>query len=313
MNKREENDFVRQTLRQAMPDDLPATVAQRMQNRLAAFRRRFDTESPTPGFPQFQITHWIGGLTMRKRIGIALGGAGVVAVLGFLLLWGGIAANPVSAMERMAENIRKAKSFSAKVVFESQVTPQPDKPPVKLKMTGDIYWLAHKASRVDMTGLAPNVNGKDFKQGVVTKIDLLHESGESLEFIIDHNAKTLQKVTIPKSVPGVEMVVKLGDFSGQADRDLGIKEINGRKSRGFEINMKELMRIPPGVSEKSMAEIWIDSESSLPVFVQFNIEEGRMKNTMRFQDFRWNIDLDPKLFDTTLPKGYTDVTSAELR
>ncbi|KKM15865.1 hypothetical protein LCGC14_1691780, partial [marine sediment metagenome] len=108
-------------------------------------------------------------------------------------------------------------------------------------------------------------------------------------------------------------VVKLGDFSGQADRDLGIKEINGRKSRGFEINMKELMRIPPGVSEKSMAEIWIDSESSLPVFVQFNIEEGRMKNTMRFQDFRWNIDLDPKLFDTTLPKGYTDVTSAELR
>ncbi len=248
---------------------------------------------------------------MRQRIGIALSGVGVAAVLGLLLLFGGVATEPASAMEQMAENIRKAKSFRAVMIFESQITPQPDKPPVKLKMTGDIYWLAHEASRVDMTGRAPNVNGKDFKQGAVTKIDLLDESGESLEFIIDHNAKTVQKVKIPKSIPGVEMVVKLGDFSGQADRDLGTKEINGKKSRGFEIAMKKLMRVPPG-AEQSMAEIWIDPESNLPVFVQFKMKEGRegrKKSTMRFQDFRWNIDLDPKLFDTTLPKGYTEVKS----
>ncbi len=251
---------------------------------------------------------------MRQRIGIAVSGVGVAAVLGFLLLWGAIDARPVSAMEQMAENIRKAKSFRAKMVFESQITPQPDKPPVKLKMTGDIYWLAHEASRVDMTGLAPNANGKDFKQGAVTKIDLLDESGESLEFIIDHNAKTVQKVAIPKSIPGAEWVAKLGEFSGQADRDLGTKEINGKKSRGFEIEMKKLL--PPrrvDIPGKHVAEIWIDSESNLPVLVQFKMKEGRegrLEQTIRIQDFHWNIDLDPKLFDTTLPKGYTDVTSS---
>ena len=31
----------------------------------------------------------------------------------------------------------------------------------------------------------------------------------------------------------------------------------------------------------------------------------------RLQNFRWNIDLDPQLFDTAVPKGYTDVTSKE--
>ena len=149
--------------------------------------------------------------------------------------------------------------------------------------------------------------GTQTMKAAVTKIDLLRES---LEFIIDHKAKTLQKVAIPQSVPGVEIVAKLGEFSGQADRHLGTKEINGKKSHGFVINMKKLLRILPGVSGKHMAEIWIDSESNLPVLVVFKMTYDRSEQIMRFQDFRWNIDLDPELFDTTLPKGYTNVTSS---
>jgi hypothetical protein len=30
------------------------------------------------------------------------------------------------------------------------------------------------------------------------------------------------------------------------------------------------------------------------------------------RDFRWNVDFDPKLFDTTPPAGYKDVTPVEL-
>ena len=50
MNEPEENDFIRQTLRQVMPDDLPPTVAERMQNQLATFRRKLDAEPATPRF-----------------------------------------------------------------------------------------------------------------------------------------------------------------------------------------------------------------------------------------------------------------------
>ena len=49
MNGTEENDDVRQTLRQAMPDDLPTAVAERLEKRLAAFGERFNVKSPVSG------------------------------------------------------------------------------------------------------------------------------------------------------------------------------------------------------------------------------------------------------------------------
>ena len=50
MKPTEENDIIRQTLQQAMPDDLPPALEQRMQNRFAAFRQHADAKSPAPGF-----------------------------------------------------------------------------------------------------------------------------------------------------------------------------------------------------------------------------------------------------------------------
>jgi hypothetical protein len=40
MNEAEENDFVRQALGEAMPDDLPEAVEQRMEYQLTAFARK---------------------------------------------------------------------------------------------------------------------------------------------------------------------------------------------------------------------------------------------------------------------------------
>jgi hypothetical protein len=54
MKPTDENDAIRQTLQQAMPDDLPPTVEQRMTNQLAAFRRHADAKSPTPGVPSIR-------------------------------------------------------------------------------------------------------------------------------------------------------------------------------------------------------------------------------------------------------------------
>jgi outer membrane lipoprotein-sorting protein len=238
---------------------------------------------------------------------MALSGVGITAVLAILLLWLGSVATPLSAMEQMAEKIRQAKSFIAVMTAEGQLTPETGKPPVKHKVTATIYWLAPGSSRVDFQGSAPDANGGPSAEADVTKIDL---PGESQEIIIDHNAKTFYKVELPKEVPGAEIVAKLGEFSGQADRELGTKEINGKKSRGFEIDMKKLFRRPDGVgvTGQRMAEIWIDTESSLPVLVQFKMTKDRSEETIWIRDFHWNIHLDPKLFDTTPPKGYTDDT-----
>jgi outer membrane lipoprotein-sorting protein len=292
-----------------MPDDLPPAVASRMLERFTAVRRQLDGTPSASVLTRFRIAQRIGGLTMRQRIGIALSGIGVLAVLGLLMLFGSIAAKPVSAMDQMAKNVREAVSFRAVMTAEGQSTPKPGEPPAKYSMTGDIYWLAPGSSRVDIKGNAPSVNGKQTLETSFTSIVIPGRPGETIQEIrLDHKAKAARKTELRGSGGSYpEMLRKLGDFSGKADRFLGDKEIDGHKTSGFEIGLKELTGHPdrdfsPG---KHVAEVWIDSESNLPVLVTFKTTNDGSEQTLRFQDFKWNVELDPKLFDPTPPKDYT--------
>jgi outer membrane lipoprotein-sorting protein len=262
--------------------------------------------------PWNRISLWLGGLTMRQRIA-ALGGIGVAAILALLLLWGGIDGKPASAMEKMAESIRKAKSFRVKMIVDVQFAPDPGKPPVRHKMSGTVCWLASGLARSDFGRPAPQATGGSLFEPEVTKIDVL---SKSLEVIIDHKRKTFCKVTLPKEteVFGPGTVVRLGDFSGQADRDLGVKNIDGKKSHGFEIDVKKIF--PGPADAKLMLEVWLDPESNLPLLVEMSFnpsgKQPRVETgTCRLHDFQWNIDLDSQLFDVTPPRGYTDVTLKE--
>jgi hypothetical protein len=97
----------------------------------------------------------------------------------------------------------------------------------------------------------------------------------------------------------------LGRFSGKADRELGTKEIGGKKVRGFQIDMKKM----EPESDSGLAEIWLDIDCNLPVLVRYEgIKHQFSTSTDIITDIQWNIDLDPKLFDTTPPEGYTDAT-----
>ena len=51
MKSTDDNGYVRRVFRQAMPDDLPAVVAERMQTQLAGLRQRFDAEPAISGTP----------------------------------------------------------------------------------------------------------------------------------------------------------------------------------------------------------------------------------------------------------------------
>ena len=111
MNTTEENDDVRQTLRQAMPDDLPPAVAERMQSRLAAFCNRLDAESEKP---RNRISQWIGGFTMRQRIAVLRQCWRAAAVLGFLLLWGGFPRSRLRRWRRWRRAFEKRSRISAR-------------------------------------------------------------------------------------------------------------------------------------------------------------------------------------------------------
>jgi outer membrane lipoprotein-sorting protein len=228
---------------------------------------------------------------------LALGGIGAVAVVAILLLWLGSAAQPVSAMEQMAENIRKAKSFKAIITMEGPFAAEAGKPPITQKTSGTLYWLAPNSTRWDLkNSYIPKSNvGPSFPEEQ-TIIFVGHK-----EIIIDHKEKKFfrqeARTLYRKGLEG-EIVEKLGEFSGQADRELGAKDIGGKKARGFEIDLKKLFKQSDGYGPlRGMAEIWIDTESSLPIIVQFkpNTNEATTENAgiTQIKNFQWNINLDP--------------------
>jgi len=296
MKNTEENDSIRQTLKQAMPDDLPAAVEQRMQNRLTAFRQRFDAKSAKP---RYRISQWIGGFTMRQRIAV-FGGVGATAVLGFLLLWEGLAAKPVSAMERMAEAVRKARSYKCtETVKTSYDFPKPGKPAV-MEAIYTIYRQLPGAARSDLTNLYDSWKGPGPERTEIFPV------GQPMIHIF-HPTKTFRRYPPFRKGPYssvFDRLEDLGQFSSQADRRLGTKEINGKQADGFEIDMKKMHPDARG----SVAEIWLDRATSLPLFVRMQFKGLDTSTTCEDRDIEWNIDLDPKLFDATPPEGYTDDT-----
>jgi hypothetical protein len=82
MKKTEENDRLRQMLRQAMPDDLPQAVEQRLQNRLAVFCQHANVKSPAPSFSS------IRRLRSRRLVGWTTAAVAAAILLAAMLLTG---------------------------------------------------------------------------------------------------------------------------------------------------------------------------------------------------------------------------------
>jgi outer membrane lipoprotein-sorting protein len=308
MNETEENHYVRQMLTHTMPDDLPPAVEQRMRNRLTAFRERFDTESAIPSCLPIGIWNWIEGFTMRQRIA-ALGSVGVASLLGFLLLWAGIDARTVSAMEKMAEAIRHVKSCRCtEIVQEPELRSEflkTGEPPPRMESVFTIYWLAPGSVRDESTTFPQTWKGAPER----TEIRSAGKPG----IIIDHERKTFfrtQPLNEGFGVTGCETLEDLAKFSGKADRELGTKEINGKKARGFQIDRK---KIYAETTTPGTRDIWIDTESNLPVLVRDDMKwPDGSDHSLIIKDIQYNIHLAPRLFDAVPPEGYKDTTEKPL-
>jgi outer membrane lipoprotein-sorting protein len=293
-NGTEKNDSLGQMLRRAMPDDIPAAVEERLRNRLTAFHERFNKDSAIPG--ALQSPKWL----RRKFIAWATAAAGVAAVA-LLLTWMLLPTGSASAMEKMAENILKAKSFKAVITGIRKSPPDRGRPDVK-ETTGILYWRAPGWYRYDLKGSGVEL---PFRSTQGEESISLIKITDKPTLILDHKTKSFFNMGSKTSAdPFPEMIEKLGDFSGQADRDLGTKEVNGKKAHGFEIDIRKLF---PKIPFKGMMEIWLDRESNLPVLVRSHIQTKVSEMTAQIQDFQWNIELHPKLFDITPPEDYSKV------
>jgi len=252
-----------------------------------------------PAKTRNRISHWIGELSMRQRM--AIGGIGAVAVIAILLLWLGSAATPLSAMEKMAENVRKAKSYKCTGIVIMEDFSEPEKPS-NTETIFTLYWIAPGSTRTEVFKTHPKNwegPGPDF-----TQIRPAGKPGIRIHYPSQTYIRyPVSKVNAYSST--LDDLENLGKFFGKADQALGTKEIGGKKADGFMIDMKKMALESRG----GMAEIWIDVESNLPILVRYKyFKHLDSSSTVLVKDIQWNIDLDAKLFDTTPLEGYTDAT-----
>jgi outer membrane lipoprotein-sorting protein len=114
--------------------------------------------------------------------------------------------------------------------------------------------------------------------------------------------------TATRSTLGVEesrgLAAVMGDFAGmtarltggddKAVKAVGGEQIGGRRTKAYEITVKE-----PKVAHPGVWTVWVDPETELPV----RLADSQRALVLDFED--WNKDFDPKLFTLDVPAGYT--------
>lgn len=253
-------------------------------------------------------SHW-------RRWAVAALAAAAVLLLAFVAL----APNRLSAMERIESAVRDVRSFSYRLTNDSEYPPNNDKPPRTRKSNTFTFWRAPPLSEPDQFG---DFRGAQHSASVYhlpagdetpkVTIDLIeiHPSGKP-GIMIDYVAKKyyrvppLHAVDIAGSTP-LLWLRAVREKAGQITRDLGTRLIGGRTVRGYVMAFEDF----DPFKDFGPVEVWIDPETDLPVEFSFEYAKPDPGFTDRYTvtDIQWNAELDPKLFDTTAPAGFLDVT-----
>lgn len=153
-----------------------------------------------------------------------------------------------------------------------------------------------------LPGMPPIPEQRIYGQGDKVRIEMGHVTGvgDAKKLItLDARAKTAETTNTPKQGNGIpavaEAVGKLLAKDG-AD-DLGERFLDGRKTRAYRVKGLDF-----GVG-KADVTYWVDGKRDLPV--RFEIAVGgpvAMTQTIDYLGF--DEELDPKLFDMTIPEGY---------
>lgn len=246
-----------------------------------------------------RMSRWMGGFTMRQRI-VALSGVSAVVLCGLLFFWGAAGMKPLSAMEKMVESVRRAKS--SKITWVIKTTFH--------NIDSDAFQGKNRVEKSTDYWLAPNMFRTDFfdprrsQPGQPSQTNIL--SGEDKPWVsISHWAKSFHRHSRYDKWMKSFAPDMLANLSEEADQDLGTKVVDGRSAWGFMIQWN---KINPEVSKPAMLEIWVDRETNLPISLRSELKTERMTAIQESTKIEWNVDLDPSLFDTTPPEGYRDLT-----
>jgi hypothetical protein len=90
-------------------------------------------------------------------------------------------------------------------------------------------------------------------------------------------------------------------------KKLGRDKIDGIDVEGIEVYDPNLCTASFTV-ESLTAQLWVDIETNLPVLLKAEITGAKgEKAILEAEKFRWNVELDPSIFEPNIPDDYTAV------
>jgi hypothetical protein len=291
-------------------------VASRAQLLASLSRVQVSTRSPRIWR---RLAQQLNGLSVRQRI--AAGGIGFSALVSYMLIL--VALNSVgrlSAMERMVKAIREVKSYSYKMFNQDTFVRKGDSHPSTVIHTATTYWQEPRSVRYDekLVRFEAATPQNDDEGRLLVRLSGIHPTGRRGMMIISTSVKSPSLANTYYWVPElsstdpddigrdspITRLRRVREGAGRVLRELGTKSIDGKAARGY---IMALDGANPG-SGLDALEVWVDPETDLPFEFGYETKTAEHTCVFRITDCRWNIELDAKLFDTTPPEDYEDIT-----
>jgi outer membrane lipoprotein-sorting protein len=249
-------------------------------------------------------------LTIGQRF--AVGGIGLSTVAALVLLALVLSGNEqLSAMERMARQLNEVKSYSYDFRSET-VTTDANEPMQKTTWleNGKAFWQAPDAfrSRDKIVKLESGQAGRAASEELLVEfVEAFRPGGQGV--FINYKAKTYFPSTFDptgsKTYP-MEPLKRIREDAPARARDLGTRQIGGKTARGYVVSLAT--GDPP---RRHDWHVWVDPETDLPLEIGYDVDDHnqpRTTTTLRLSNFRWNVQLDPKLFEPAPPEGFREVS-----
>jgi hypothetical protein len=266
------------------------------------------TRSTQPPDARNGQRRWAPRLLLRHRI--ALGGlAATVALVGALLvtLNSGV---PLSAMERMAKELKEITSYSYRSPPGSNSNINDDGRRETRKNDTTVSWCAGDGfhSETKIVKVVEDLGGGNPSEEVLAHFEETFPPGKSGLFI-DHQYKTFVRIhydPIGSNMYPHDYIRMIRECSYDLLGDLGSRQIGETSAHGYRVKLKNphdeenLVRDP--------VDLWVNVETDLPVEISWSGGHDGFTYTDLTNDFRWNVPIDPKVFEPNVPADYADIT-----
>jgi outer membrane lipoprotein-sorting protein len=243
--------------------ELPREVVASAKQRLGELRRRMDAYSSRPR-PR---------LLLRRPVTFSYVASIAVACFVAVALWfvlGG--ERPTLAFADVLEKMREFRSYACTLTIRDK-------------------GQAESSMRLMQRSLTQRREVRS--NGQILVFDLSRKPVRIL--ILNPANKTATEQTLVNMGPAVDfnLLGAIDMIKNGTEKDLGVKEVDGRKAHGFRA----------ALNEHNDFTVWADAESGLPIHVE--IRQPTVGRTIVISRFDFNANLDESLFSTTAPAGYT--------